>query len=1612
MSNMPSGTPRDFIERVRRSFLVGIGAVPEDFREGAENLQNQLNNALRLLSEELYSKKSHFILELVQNADDNSYRRGVVPELTFRVTPNRLVMANNEVGFLEANISAICKVGDSTKSRNKTENIGEKGIGFKSVFSVSNAPEIHSNGYHFRFDRTKDSDPLGYVVPHWCEPPSDVRGDGTTIILPATPGVEFNSTTLGDLDARVLLFLNKLRQLSLDFGDATSVYRRIDRKGVSLLRTETKSANGKPALQELRYVRVLKPVTVEPHHADVKRPNIATTDVVLAFPISEADEALPEQASHMFAYLPVTQLGFKFPFHADFILNSGREAVLNDRPWNKRLRDAVAEAFVEALPSFKELEPLAFSYLKYVPGEGDVSDAFFSPVRAGIIERLSAAESLPSASGLWCRPSALRVADDRFRALFPSDVALKLFGFDYVDLRVKGVAPLLRALGVGDAGLGQALIVFKLHGEWLSRQPPEWRAKFYGYVADNQQVLLKAGLLNLPCLPIAGGRYVAPAVSNVFFPLAKGKTYAFEHELQIIDHELYQAAIAHSAQVTSLFAAMKVHSDDPYDLVVGHILPRHKDDAWKASGSDALVGHLRYVKDKLPDYLKGAETAGKTQAQAFQLLRDGIWIGTKLIDENKSWHFNRVSNLYLGKEYQPSFCLESLLPGALEPTSYVSADYLGSKPKDAASEAQSWRDFFIKLGVRTSPVLAPLGTDWHCSKEMQLLLNSTVIATRRAVLECLSQNWFSYSGRLTHTVSLTRSRQTTIDTQFAVALRSMVAPLLGKKGSVPLSEAYFPTEELRTLLGDGLPYVDANLSVQMLEDCRVTHRLDASTLVKRLKQLKRDEAGTTKQVQTIYRVLDDRFWKTANTFIRDTFESEGLIQLKGPHKGWFRPSEVSWRSNGPFLDSLYPPLFPLYRELQGFLLDRLGVRRELPVAKMVEALPRLADLEDTGTRQSEALVIYRKANQALGPRFGRDVDLPDWVETLQSEDAFVNQRGELVSNDERLFANDRPELAELFGDEDDLSFLAISPSEVPRLSRLLDAVQVPRLSDSVSVEVEDTGEGQLNPDLTSRIRRSVPYLARILYAKQPEAFAKALETGAISSLWTFSVCEVPELHLRVTLGEYSRETTAAAALGDGGRVLYKKGTTFIRDRVAAELGTYLGSTAETADAFTRVLLEDDTESVEELLRMRAIGPLPEDLAAAVMQRELRSGTQSEDDEAQGPPGEDGLPHVPSPDAGEAEAGHEEATTDGLTADGTSSAPEPHDAPVVSEPESEHQVPPKATPRAEPRAPTPGNKPGVSPGSSTPAPRPPAPAPASTAPTPPAPTKARIPEVSGKPSPGAGTPRPSHEVDSGAPGHAGPGTARGGNGIAPSRHPAGSAPGPAAGSHRPGGESAAGSAPPAPRTKKGRLLSYVEGSGSAAHDEAESNPAKLAAREATGRAAVQYFLQTQASRWTSVTEMPHNNPGFDVLAINAAGEEEFIEVKGQSEAWTQEGVALTPTELLKAQQAGERYWLCVVEFAQSEKRRQLHLLRNPFGLTNQFRFDVGWKAAAESVSTAPAIPEKDLYIDISGVGVGRIVSVRTAGKFSNIHVILKDGKQVNKPFNPAKMTLSKEPLWQG
>lgn len=95
----------------------------------------------------------------VQNADDNTYSESVEPTLIFILQRSGIVVLNNEQGFTAQNIRALCDVGNSTKKGSNAGYIGQKGIGFKSVFRVclyhhlcSSATSSMFHAIHFSFN--------------------------------------------------------------------------------------------------------------------------------------------------------------------------------------------------------------------------------------------------------------------------------------------------------------------------------------------------------------------------------------------------------------------------------------------------------------------------------------------------------------------------------------------------------------------------------------------------------------------------------------------------------------------------------------------------------------------------------------------------------------------------------------------------------------------------------------------------------------------------------------------------------------------------------------------------------------------------------------------------------------------------------------------------------------------------------------------------------------------------------------------------------------------------------------------------------------------------------------------------------------------------------------------------------------------------------------------------------------------------------------------------------------------------------------------------------------------------------------------------------------------
>lgn len=96
--------------------------------------------------------RSRFIQELLQNADDCLYDQEVTPTFSLSINENTIITEYNEIGFTRANIRSITAIGESTKNKllsNNNKSIGEKGVGFKTIFAISSKITIHSGNYHF-----------------------------------------------------------------------------------------------------------------------------------------------------------------------------------------------------------------------------------------------------------------------------------------------------------------------------------------------------------------------------------------------------------------------------------------------------------------------------------------------------------------------------------------------------------------------------------------------------------------------------------------------------------------------------------------------------------------------------------------------------------------------------------------------------------------------------------------------------------------------------------------------------------------------------------------------------------------------------------------------------------------------------------------------------------------------------------------------------------------------------------------------------------------------------------------------------------------------------------------------------------------------------------------------------------------------------------------------------------------------------------------------------------------------------------------------------------------------------------------------------------------------
>jgi hypothetical protein len=150
--------------------MVPTSPLLRDIRQ--ENLQVYRSSSQRLredVGQEAQISQDYrgrLIYELIQNADDAILDDDVEGKVYFRLTRDCLWVANSGRPLDETDIRGLCGISASSKRvrGKKRASIGHKGMGFKSVLEVTDAPEVYSSLACFGFSRANSLNAVRVLI--------------------------------------------------------------------------------------------------------------------------------------------------------------------------------------------------------------------------------------------------------------------------------------------------------------------------------------------------------------------------------------------------------------------------------------------------------------------------------------------------------------------------------------------------------------------------------------------------------------------------------------------------------------------------------------------------------------------------------------------------------------------------------------------------------------------------------------------------------------------------------------------------------------------------------------------------------------------------------------------------------------------------------------------------------------------------------------------------------------------------------------------------------------------------------------------------------------------------------------------------------------------------------------------------------------------------------------------------------------------------------------------------------------------------------------------------------------------------------------------------------
>jgi len=601
----------------------------------------------QMLFVDTYADRTHFIFELLQNAEDAIARRGEEWNgsrvVSFHLTEEYLRIGHFGDPFNEADVRGICGVSKSTKTKSLTE-IGRFGLGFKSVYAFTDRPEIHSGPEDFVIN--------SFVWPEAVPSIQDEDPQETIFILPFKSddnlGYKDIADGLQNLGAKTLLFLRQIEKICWSVQDGPSGQylresKEIDTHVRSVTVTGYRNGEDKTSEEWLIFSRPITSKGLQAGHVEIAFCQVQDEE-------SKYQQIQRVKQSPLVVFFPTTfETHLGFFVQGPYRTTTNRGEVPERIEWNKHIAQETASLLVESLRWLRDQTRLNTAVLRCLPLEAMYfsGESLFAPLFEATKQVLSSEPMLPRFGAGYLPAKHARLGGtqelrDLFNPVQLTEIyeekhELAWLSNDISQNQTPDLYWYLRdKLEVTE--VSPNAIIRQLNQAFLESQPDSWILKLYEFLNGQTTVQRQWWFHDLHLIRLKDGSHTRVKVN--------GQPQAFLPSQDKTDFPTVRASVCESKAALSFLKSLGLEEPNPVDDVIRNLIPKYQKDEVKvdgttydddiqrilaAYGTDSNEQRNRLIKElKITCFVKSVDTGNGSKRWSKP---DDVYLATERLKE-------------------------------------------------------------------------------------------------------------------------------------------------------------------------------------------------------------------------------------------------------------------------------------------------------------------------------------------------------------------------------------------------------------------------------------------------------------------------------------------------------------------------------------------------------------------------------------------------------------------------------------------------------------------------------------------------------------------------------------------------------------------------------------------------------------------------------------------------------------------------------------------------------------------------------------------------------------------------------------------------------------------